>query len=160
MAYRGQNNNDWRNHPNFQNYGPAVNKGGYNNNYNGGYNAPPPPPKRSGAKFTMLKDGKHKGLYIVNAWNTSKSRGMITAKVAPYHASDKIVTSEKGNEYVKMMASIFYKRTGQTLLMPCLMNQETQVIVLKDLGMVITPNGTGRTRSGKAVSGYFGTMFK
>jgi hypothetical protein len=157
MGYR--NNNDWQNHPNFQNYGaPVRQNNGYNNNQY--YQAPPQPPKRSGAKYTMLKDGNWKGNYIVNAWNSSKSRGMITVKVSPYHATGKIVTSEKGNEYHKMIAHVFYKRTGNTVVIPCLMNIETQVIVLKEIGMVVTPNGNGRTRSGKAVTGYFGTMLK
>lgn len=147
----------------------------YNNNKNQGFypqqqahyaprpnyvQAPPPPPKRSGAIYTKIRKGKFEGLTIVNAWNKSKGKGLITAKVAPYHKSEEIVTSAKGHEYLKMIAEITYTKTGQTRLIPVLMNMKTEVIAIQELGMVITTNGSGTTSSGKRVSGYFGTMFK
>ncbi len=119
----------------------------------------PPPPKKSGATYTKISKGKFEGFTIVNAWNKSR-KGLVTATVAPYHASGDLVTSDKGNEYIKMIASLKYERTGNEKLMPCLMNLKTKVIVLKEISMVITPNGSGRTASGKKATGYFGTMFK
>lgn len=118
------------------------------------------PPKKSGATYTIIRKGNFVGGTIVNAWNVSKSRGLVTATVAPYNKSDELVTSDKGNEYMKMIADVQFRKTGNKQLMPCLMNTKTQVIVLRELGMVITPNGSGRTSSGKKVTGYFGTMTK
>lgn len=120
----------------------------------------PPPPKKSGVVYSKIKQGQFEGATIVNAWNKSRSKGLITAKVAPYHASEVLVTSEKGHEYMKMMCALTYQKTGQTRLIPCLMNTKSQKIVLSDIGMMISPNGSGTTSSGKRVSGYFGTMFK
>lgn len=124
------------------------------------YQAPPQPPKKSGATYTAIRKGNYVGATMVNAWNVSKSKGLITASVGPYNKSEELVTSEKGNEYVKMIANVQYRRTGMEKLIPCLMNLKTKVIVLRELGMVITPNGSGRTASGKKVTGYFGTMTK
>lgn len=118
------------------------------------------PPKKSGATYSKIKKGNFEGGTIVNAWNTSKNRGLITATVAPYHKSEEVVRSEKGHEYQKMMCKVLFTRSGQEKLIPCLMNIKTKVVVLQELGMVITPNGSGVTSSGKRVSGYFGTMVK
>jgi len=118
------------------------------------YNNKKDTPKRSGARYSKISKGNFKGLTIVNAWNFNKSRGMLTAKVAPYGKSKSYAS--KTAEYQTMMAEVFYTRTGQKLLMPCSMNVNTQVIVLEDLGMCISPNGQGHTSSGKKVTGYFG----
>lgn len=128
--------------------------GGYSNNH--GNNKPQF--KKSGVVYSVIKQGKFADLLIVNAWNKSKSRGLITATVAPYYASGDKVESKTGNHYMKMMATVEYKSSGHTKLFPCLMNIDSKVIVLKELGMVITPNGGGKTSSGKKVKGYFGTM--
>jgi len=138
MAYKGNNNN--------------------NNNRSNGNNQTF---KKSGAKYSTIA-GRN-GLYIVNAWNKSK-KGLLVAKVFPYHASvDKndnmiIVESKTGKQYIKMLCELDYRSSGQKRLIPCLMNIETHVIVLKDVGMTITPNGHGKTSSGKTAKGYFGTF--
>lgn len=147
----------------------------YNNNFNNngfkghsfrpgnnGYGQAPympnvQPPKKSGAKYSKIGKGNFVGATIVNAWNKSR-KGMITCTVSPYKKSDELVKSESGNEYMKMIAVVRYERTGVEKIIPVLRNLETNVIVLKEIGMVITPNGSGRTSTGKAVKGYFGTM--
>ena len=118
---------------------------------------PAPPAKKSGAVFSIIKKGNFQGATIINAWNKSR-KGLITATVAPYKKSDEVVTSEKGNEYQKMMAKVFWHNTGNERLIPCLMNTRTKVVVLSEIGMVITQNGSGVTSGGKRVTGYFGTM--
>ena len=97
---------------------------------------------------------------IVNAWNKSRSKGLITATVAPYNKSEELVESKTGNQYIKMIASVEFRKTGNKQLLPVLMNLKTKVIVIRELAMVITPNGSGHTSSGKKVTGYFGTMIK
>lgn len=147
MGYNNNNNNN-----NNSNYNGSN---GYNNNNNN-----QPQSKKSGVVYTVIKQGKFAELMIVNAWNKSKSRGLIVATVAPYYASGDKVESKTGNSYMKMMCTVEYKSSGHQKLFPCLMNIATKVIVLKELGMVITPNGSGKTSSGKKVTGYFGTMTK
>ena len=124
------------------------------------YQPAPTPPKKSGATYTAIRKGNFVGATMVNAWNVSRSKGLITASVGPYKKSDELVTSEKGHEYMKMIAVVQFRKTGNEKIIPCLMNMKTKVIVLRELGMVITPNGSGHTSSGKKVSGYFGTMTK
>lgn len=119
----------------------------------------PKPPKKSGAIYSKIKKGNFEGLTIVNAWNKS-SKGLVTAKVAPYKNSEVLVQSEKGHEYIKMIAEITYHKTGHVRLIPVLMNMKTEVIAIQEMGMCITPKGGGTTSSGKRVTGYFGTMFQ
>ena len=121
-----------------------------NNNYN--QNAP----KKSGAKYSTINKGNYIGETIVNAWNVSKNKGLITATVSPYKGSE-IVESER-NQYMKMIAVVNYENSGVQKVIPCLMNTKTRVISLEEIGMCITPNGSGRTKSGKSVTGYFGTF--
>jgi hypothetical protein len=116
--------------------------------------------KKSGATYSKIRQGKFEGMMIINAWNVSKQKGLITAKVAPYHASIKgssidYIESESA-KYVKMLAFVEYKRTGARRVIPCLYNVSNKKIVLSDIGMIISPNGTGKTSSGKNVRGYFG----
>lgn len=134
---------------------PYYNQGGR------GYNQMQPPPKKSGATYSKYRKGKFEGLPFVYAWNASKNRGLITCTVKPYHKSldgkaQVIVTSEKGNNYHPMIAIVKYERSGVEKVIPVLMNERTKVISIDDLGMVITPNGQGFTKSGKRVTGYFG----
>ncbi|MCQ0113034.1 hypothetical protein [Zhouia amylolytica] len=144
------------------------NRGNYNGN-RGGYNSNQnqrPQYKKSAAKYSQIRNGRFEGLTIVNAYNVSKSKGLIKATVAPYKGSlkgDKVQIVESVNdktgqikEYIKMIAVVKYERSGVEKVIPCLMNMKTRVIVLDDLQMVITPNGTGQTRRGKTVTGYFG----
>mgnify|MGYP003144450066 CR=1 FL=1 len=156
MAYRNNNYNNGNNY---------NNRGYRNNNYNGGnrgynnrnnYQNNQPAPKRSGAKYSVISKGDFKGFLIVNAWNKSRSKGMITAKVAPYKDSQEYTAKTSGKTYITMIAEVFYRDTGQKMIVPCSMNKQTRVIVLSDLGMVITPNGSGQTSVGVKVTGYFG----
>lgn len=111
--------------------------------------------KMSGATYSPIKEGNFKGLLIVNAWNKSKGRGMITCTVSPYKGS-KNYTSGSGNEYMTMIANVLFHKSGNEMLIPCSMNIQTKVIGLSKLGMCISPNGHGKTKSGKTAKGYFG----
>lgn len=131
---------------------------GYSGGYNSNHQNNQQPVKKSGATYSKISKGNFVGSTIVNAWNKSRSRGLITCTVAPYKGSKTYKADTSGEKYQTMMAEIFYHNTGQKILEPCSMNIKTKRIVLKSLGMVITPNGKGRTSSGKLVSGYFGTF--
>ncbi len=129
------------------------NGGGYRNN---NYNQNQQPPKKSGAKYSIIRKGDFEGGTIVNAWNVSRRRGLITAKVAPYKDSKEYTAKTSGKTYITMIAEVRWDNSGQTEVIPCSMNKDTKVIVLDKLGMVISPNGSGMTSSGKKVTGYFG----
>lgn len=111
--------------------------------------------KKSGAVYTVMQKGNYKGKTIVNAWNVSKSRGMIKATVYPYHGT-KLYTPTTGKQKQTMMCDVFYVNSGVTVREPVSMDVKTKVIVIPKLGMCISPNGSGTTKGGKRVSGYFG----
>ncbi|OQD41500.1 hypothetical protein BUL40_15595 [Croceivirga radicis] len=157
MAQQGYNK-EWMNAP-FNN-GGYQNRGYQNRGYQnrGGYypQQNQKPPKKSGAKYSIIRKGKFEGLTIVNAWNKSKGKGLITAKVSPYKDSSEYTAKTTGKKYITMIAEVVWTNSGQVRIIPCSMNIATKVISLPDLGMVITPNGNGLTSSGKKVTGYFG----
>ncbi|TJY33383.1 hypothetical protein [Pontimicrobium aquaticum] len=136
--------------------GNNYNRYNNRNNYGGNnYNNNQQPAKRSGAKYSKIAKGKFKGGTIINAWNKSRSKGMLLAKVAPYKGT-KQYKNAKGEEKQTMMCELTYVNSGHTRLIPCSINLETQVVALPEIGMVITPNGRGVTSTGKKVTGYFG----
>lgn len=103
--------------------------------------------KKSGAKETIIKDGKSKGLIAINAWNSSKSKGFITAKAFQTHASTKS-KGESGKRHVALIFEVLYRDTGNKLIIPASYCVDTGKAFLEDLNMVIAtkaPNG-----------GYFG----
>lgn len=124
--------------------------------------------KRSGAVYSRIRKGNFEGDTIVNAWRATKM-GLMQATVTPYSGQDgkgrEIVNSQgkSGNqdkEYQKMICTIKNTTVGTNQTYHVLMNLKTQVIVIQELGLCITPNGSGTTRSGKRVTGYFGKNFK
>ncbi|KRD10500.1 hypothetical protein ASE21_12440 [Flavobacterium sp. Root901] len=124
--------------------------------------------KRSGATYTTIRNGNFEGNIIVNAWRKTKM-GLMQATVAPYAGQGKkgleIVNSQgkSGNqdkEYQKMICEIRNTALGTTQTYHVLMNLKTKVIVIQELGLCITPNGSGVTRSGKRVTGYFGKNYR
>jgi hypothetical protein len=137
----------------------------YKKKYNTGYSAQDYGPqqkeqelvKKSGAVYSVIQKGSFVGMPIINAWRKT-SAGLMTAKVAPYHASKNEVKSETGNIYVKMIAEVTLN--SQTTIHPVLYSVKTKKIVLQKLSLVISPNGRGFTSTGKRVSGYFGKNFQ
>ncbi|MEW7401577.1 hypothetical protein AB2S31_15115 [Elizabethkingia anophelis] len=129
-------------------YNSGYNRGGYNNNQN------KPQYKKSGATYTRIKKGKGEGLMAVNAWRKTKY-GLMTATAMPYHAGD-VSTSQRGHDYIKYIVTVTTMAFGTQQVYTCLMNVKSQVITISELGLCITPNGSGRTASGKNVRGYFG----
>lgn len=143
------------------------------NNNNRNYNNAPQQQqqqqfKKSGATYSRIKNGNFEGDTIVNAWRATKA-GLMKAVVAPYAGENgkgrDIVSSggKSGNqdkEYQKMICTITNSNAGTTQTYHVLMNLKTQVISIKELGLCITPNGSGVTRKGKRVTGYFGRNYK
>lgn len=148
---------------NYQNQGAP-----FKNAYNNPQPQQDPIFKRSGAVYSRIKNGNFEGDIIVNAWRSTKY-GLMQATVSPYVGSsgkgNEIVNSngKSGNtpkEYQKMICTIKNTSLGTTQTYHVLMNIKTQVIVIQDLGLCITPNGSGVTKRGKRVTGYFGRNFK
>ncbi|WP_407532000.1 hypothetical protein [Elizabethkingia meningoseptica] len=133
--------------------GAPYRSNGYSNNSGGGREQF----KKSGAEYSKIKKGKHVGLTCVNAWRKSKY-GLVTASAFPV---DGVVhTSERGNESMRYVVTVVNKAFGTTQTYWCMMSLKSQIIGIKELGLCITPNGRGRTASGKTVTGYFGKFGK
>lgn len=113
--------------------------------------------KKSCASFTPITKGLSKGAFAVNAFKKTKY-GVIKATAFP--ATTKTSESDKGNEFMGYHVNITDMNTLQTTKYRGIMNINTKVLVISDLGMCITPNGSGRTRTGKLLKGYFGTYHK
>lgn len=151
------------------NYGNGYNRypqrsyGGYNRqNYGGGY-APQyrqqqPQFKKSGVKYTLIRKGKYEGCPypMVNAWRVTRLGGLVTASGGPINGAVEHKAKTSGKHYVPYLITIVNRATGGMQKYPCLYCVETKKIVIKELGWVISPNGSGVTRSGKSVTGYFG----
>lgn len=133
----------------YNNYNGGGNNRYYgrsNRNYARGYQKPQK--KRSGAKagtFTTKGTSKRKswtGIYV-NAWNYSRSRGLITVSGMENSKSTKS-TSKNGNRFITIMFEVFYKRTGNSFLELANYNVTTGKVYLEKLGMCIStkaPNG-------------------
>jgi len=138
-----------------QAYAPYANQPPYNNQ-------PPPQFKRSGATYSKIRNGNFVGETIVNAWRVTKN-GLMTATCTPYNGANgkgsQVVESEK-HEYKKMICTVKNTSMGTSQTFHVLMNVKTQVISINELSLCITPNGSGRTKSGKNVKGYFGRNYK
>lgn len=129
-----------------QNYGSR--QGGYQQNGNA--------PKTSGVVYTKIRKGSKEGLYAVNAWRKTKN-GLMTATAMPKDGKEH--ESQDGTVYYTYSVEIVHRGVGTTQLYWALFNKSTRKIFIKELGLVISPNGNGYTRSGKRVSGYFGKAF-
>ncbi|WP_407477880.1 hypothetical protein [Elizabethkingia anophelis] len=113
--------------------------------------------KRSGASYTKIKKGKNVGQWAINAFRRTRN-GFMTASAMPV---DGVVhTSERGNEFMRYVVNVVDHSTGQISTFWTLMTVKTQVLVIKELGLCISPNGSGTTRKGRKVRGYFGRFTK
>ena len=114
--------------------------------------------KRSGATYTKMRKGKHEGLDCVNAWKAGKN-GMLTASAFPVDGVIH-VGKDKGHEFMRYVVTVTNASMGTNSTYWCLMRLDTKKINISELGLVITPNGSGFTKSGKRVTGFFGKNFK
>lgn len=133
----------WRNNNRNNNRG--------NNNNNNGNNQQQY--KKSGAVYTRMKKGKHEGLMAVNAWRKTRF-GIMSASAFP--VDGKIHESQRGRQSMRYVVDIVVKETGTKNTYWCMMAMDTQTISIPELGLCISPNGSGTTASGKRVRGYFG----
>lgn len=135
------------------------NYGNRNQNWYGnrGANRQQDQTKKSGASYTKMKAGKYAGMYAVNAWRKTKA-GLMVAKAFP--VSDVEHKSDKGNFFLRYAVEVSMPSAGTSQTYWCLMNTRTQKLVIKELSLVISPNGQGYTASGKRVSGFFGANYK
>lgn len=102
--------------------------------------------KKSGAKFSLINKGRWKGADIINAWKKTKY-GLMKLQATPY--SDEVVSSKNGRNYMKYIAVITHNYNQQKYT--CLYDIDRKRLVIKDLGLIVTNNGSGTTRDRKSV---------
>ena len=113
--------------------------------------------KKSGTVYSRIKTGKMEGMTAVNAWRKTKN-GLMTASAFPVDQTEHI--GEKGkNTFIRYAVEVKNADLGTSQTYWCLMQKESRKITIKELGLVISPNGNGVTSSGKRVTGYFGKIF-
>lgn len=146
-------------------YGPQP-RGGYHQpapyvpyaNQGYAYQNAPQKPKKSGATYSKISKGKMEGLTAVNAWRKTQ-HGLMEAKCFP--ASREIHKGKQnGHDFLRYTVEITNKSIGTSQTYWCLMRMDTRKIVIQELGLVISPNGSGYTASGKRVTGFFGRNVK
>jgi len=159
MAYNNNYNRNSGRSRGYQNGGGYNNNGGgYNNanNYGGprnqGQNV-----KKSGAVYSRMKAGKYEGEMCVNAWRKTR-HGLMTASAFPVDAVEHIA-DKSGKTFLRYVVEVSNKELGTSQTYWCLMQKESKKIFIKELGLVISPNGNGVTASGKRVTGFFGKAF-
>ena len=121
---------------------------GYNNNYNN-YPSQNKQKKKSGAKCTFFDDDK----VSLHAWNSSKSRGLISLKAFENKKSKSGTISKgknKGDQYVSLIAEVFYHRTGNTVIEPIVYNIDSGKAYLSKLNMVVSTKARNGGFFGKA----------
>jgi len=119
--------------------------------------------KKSGAKYTVITKGKFAGhnLSAVNAWRKTKV-GMMEAKCFPIADKEGVYehTSQAGRKSVRYVIEISNSTTGTHNRFFSIMSLDTRKIYIDELGLVISPNGSGVTGTGKSVTGFFGKKRK
>ena len=113
--------------------------------------------KKSGTVYTRIKSGKMEGMMAVNAWRKTKN-GLMTASAFPVDQTEHIGEKSK-NTFIRYAVEVKNADLGTSQTYWCLMQKESQKITIKELGLVISPNGRGITAGGKRVTGYFGKIF-
>ena len=139
MWNNNRNNNNWGNHNGYQ------------------QNNQKPQSKKSGVSYTKIKKGKMEGMIAVNAWRKTKN-GLMVASAFPVDGVEHIGT-ENNNTFIRYAVEVSNSTLGTSQTYWCVMQKESKKIVIKELGLVISPNGSGVTASGKRVTGYFGKIF-
>ena len=113
--------------------------------------------KKSGTVYTRIKTGKMEGMMAVNAWRKTKN-GLMTASAFPVDQTEHIGDKSK-NTFIRYAVEVKNADLGTSQTYWCLMQKESQKITIKELGLVISPNGRGVTAGGKRVTGFFGKIF-
>lgn len=112
--------------------------------------------KKSAATYSRIKSGKHEGLMAVNAWRKTKN-GLVTASCFPVDGIEH--QSKDGKTSLRYVVEVVHRDMGTTQTYWTLMSKDSKKIFIKELGLVISPNGNGISSSGKRVTGYFGKAF-
>jgi hypothetical protein len=137
----------------------------YRNNNNMQQNQQQQQFKKSGATYSKITKGNSEGFLIVNAWRMTAA-GLMTAKATPMgDFNDKReflgvtvhVGKDKGNEFVRYKVEVLINGVLQKFY--TLMRLDTKKISIRELNLVISPTGQGMTKSGKRVTGYFGSNY-
>lgn len=124
----------------------------YNNNRNNQGNEPF---KKSGYEFRMVKnDGEKDPLPI--CWGWRKTRFGIQKMYAKPYKKTKIVTTQTGNQQINLF--VILTSDAGIIKTSGMFNMTTKKLSILELGLVGSPNGQGRTASGKLSKGFFGKI--
>lgn len=149
-GYTNNNRSKQRNQSRSQKFGNSNYQ--ENNNYDAKESF-----KKSGTVYSRIKTGKMEGFMAVNAWRKTKN-GLMTASAFPVDQTEHIGDKSK-NTFIRYAVEVKNADLGTLQTYWCLMQKESQKITIKELGLVISPNGRGVTAGGKRVTGYFGKIF-
>jgi hypothetical protein len=130
------------------------NNGGGNGNYNrggNGGNAGRPNKKHSGARVTVIKQGKNQGQWCITAWNVSRDKGMVSVLIVPYGKTHES-KSKGGRLWLNMMAKVTFKRYGETKLFSAMVDSSTKKATIEELGWTINPSAPNGGYCGKWAS--------
>jgi len=157
MGYNNNYNNN--NNGNNRSYDNSNNRNNNNNgNRNNNSRGNGQDTKKSGSTYTTMRKGKNEGLIAVNAWRKTQ-HGLMSASCFPVDGVVH-VGQQNGHEFMRYVVDITNSSAGTKNTYWCLMRLDTKTIVIQELSLVISPNGSGVTGSGKRVTGYFGRNYK
>lgn len=152
MGYNNNNNNNNRNSNGYNDNSNNRNNNNGNSRNNGSDT------KKSGSTYTTMRNGKNAGLIAVNAWRKTQ-HGLMSASCFPVDGVEHI-GKQNGHTFMRYVVDIVNASNASKSTYWCLMRMDTKTIVIKELSLVISPNGSGVTGSGKKVTGYFGRNYK
>lgn len=158
MAY-GRNYNDYGSNRGNWSGGGNGNWNNRRNSYGGGNSrgnwGAAPPPKKSGYSVTM-KDDKDLGkVPVCSGWRKTRF-GLQRLYARPYKNS-KTWKGAKGDEHMNLFVTLTTDGMPEIKTVGTF-HFKTNTITIDSQNLVGSPNGGGRTRSGRNVRGYFGRI--
>lgn len=136
------NGNNFNNRNNNNNVNRNNGGNNNNNNNNGGQRA-----KMSGATFSLIKEGKSKGMLSVNAWLKGRN-GLVRISAFGYDT-----VKGKNCTFQKAVAEVTNMTSMSTSKYAVLINETTKRMSIKELNLLVTAKGGGYTSTGKRVTG-------
>lgn len=112
-----------------------------NNNNNNFNNNSSQTPRTNGSKFGFSQnikqaDGSPGGLWI-NAWNTSKGRGLIKLSGCENSRSKRYISGTNNKRHIMLFVEVFFTRTGNKHVEYIDFCIDSQTATLPQLGMFI-----------------------
>lgn len=112
--------------------------------------------KRSACTISVIKKGKSEGLIAINAWRATKN-GLVTLKAFEHNESTEGKTSTN-KEYIVLMCEIVNADAGSRSVVPGFYYPNEKKLRISSMNLVASANGSGKTKTGKYVTGFFGKI--